>query len=206
MQAIVEPVVATPTTDETTARQVASQYIHTTLGAAYRLEPGFLRAHPLSSAWRFLVLNQEFNAVAGYVDVDAETGKIISLPDEQLQDLRERALVQAAKGRKTLARDAQGRVLPFLAKARVNGYLSACVAWFASANGQPALVNGNPPVWRVTTTLRLPEQDKVIELGVIDVNAHTGDVIPLTEQQIQHMQRCAEDAAGSFPHSTTATG
>lgn len=204
MQTIVEPIVATPTTNETTARQVANRYLRAKLGLGYRLEPGFLRAHPPSSAWRFLVFNQEFNAVAGYVDVDTETGQIIPLADEQLQDIRERAMVQAAKSRQTLARDAQERILPFLAKVRVNSYLSAWVALFASADGQPALVDGNPPVWRVTTTLRLPEQDKVIELGVIDVNAHTGDVIPLTEQQIQHMQRCADDAAGSLPHSTTA--
>jgi hypothetical protein len=130
--------------DEATARYAASEFIHVALGSAYALEQGFLRNHPSHTAWRFLVLHREYDAVAGYVDVDAETSEVIPLDDEQLQDLRERALVVATKSHNIIARDEDGYILPFLAKIQVNGYLSSDVAFFASAKGQPVFVDGNP--------------------------------------------------------------
>ena len=206
MQTTVEPTAITSTTDEAAARHAANQYVHANLGVMYGLEQGFFCVRPPRPAWRFLVRNHEYDALAGYIDVDAVTGKVILLDDEQLQDLRERAVVIAAKSRKTIARDENGYILPFLAKTRINGYLSNDVAFFASASGQPALIDGNPPVWRVTTVLRLGEHGQAVPLGVVDVNALTGEVVPLTEQQILNMQRCAEDAAASFQRSATAAG
>jgi hypothetical protein len=206
MRMTVEPTIVAPTTDEVTARREASAYIHPKLGAAYQIEPGFFCDRAPRPAWRFLILHREHNAVAGHVDVDAATGKVIPLDDEQMQDMHERAAVIGAKSRKTLARDEKGYVLPFLAKVRVNGYLACHVAFFARAKGQPTFVNGNSPVWRVATALRLDEPDTMVELGVVDVDARTGDVIPLTVQQIQNMQRCAADVAATLQRSATPAG
>jgi hypothetical protein len=202
----IEPAVMTRATDEVMARQAASEYLHTNLGAQYRLEQGFYADRPPRPVWRFLVINDEYKAVTGYVDVDAETGKVIPLDAEQRQEVRERAVVIAAKHQKALPRDEQGYILPFLAKTRVNGYLANAVVFLAGAYGQPAFVDGDPPVWRVAAALRLHEHGKVIDLGVIHVNARTGEVIPLTDQQIQHMQRCAADVAATLQCSATAAG
>lgn len=202
----IETTVMEPTTDEAAARSIASEYIHAKLGIVYGLEQGFFCDGSARPVWRFLVLNQEHDAVAGYIDVDLETGQVIPLTSEQFQDLRERAVVTAAKNRKTVARNQDGYILPFLAKVRVNGYLSNSVAFFASAKGQPVFVDGNPPVWRVNTVLQLLEQGKVVDLGIVDVDARTGDIIPLAEQQIQNLQRCTEDVAASLQRSATTAG
>jgi hypothetical protein len=206
MQMMVEPTVSTPIVDEAAARCAANEYIHANLGTAYWVEQGFFRNLPPRTVWRYLVIHHEYDAVAGYIDVDAETGKIIPLDDEQLQDLHERAVVIEAKSRKTIARTEHGYILPFLAKTRVNGYLSRHIAFFASASGQPTFVASNPPVWRVTTALRLSDHDQVIELGVVEVNALTGEVIPLPEHQLQTMQNHAQDVAATLECSATAAG
>src|SRR6476659_8940215 len=150
IQIAIEPTVSRPVVSEATARHTAHQYIRSQLGPQYHLNPGSFAEHSLRSTWRFLIIDDEHNGVTGYLDIDAKTGEVILLDDEQLQDMRERAIVLAAKKRKEVARGLDGYILPFLAKIRVNGYLSSHVAFFASANGRPTLLPGDPPLWRVT--------------------------------------------------------
>jgi hypothetical protein len=201
-----EPTRVAPCLDEATARCVASEYIQVTLGPVYRLEQGFYSQRPSCLAWRFLVIQAVSDAVTGYIDVDTVTGQVIPLADEQLQDMRERALVIAAQNRQALARDERGYILPFVAKSKVNGYLTQDVAFFASAHGQPTWLDGQPPVWRVATRVRLSEQGSSVDFGAVDVDALTGEVIRLTDQQIQNLQRSATDVAAHRPASATATG
>jgi hypothetical protein len=56
------------------------------------------------------------------------------------------------------------------------------------------------------TALQLSEDDHVLNADVVDVNALTGEVIPLTDQQIQAMQRRAQDVAANLQRSATAAG
>src|SRR5216117_3989603 len=108
IQVVIEPTVSTPVVNEAAARHTAHQYIYTQLGPQYHLNPGSFAEHSLRSTWRFLIIDDEHNGAIGYLDIDAKTGEVIPLDDEQLQDMRERAIVIAAKKRKEVARGAGG--------------------------------------------------------------------------------------------------
>jgi hypothetical protein len=187
--------------DQTTAEQVATQYIAKVLGEAY----GIYACRRLPDYWWMqLGCQQPAQArplVVGSLRVNPQTGQVFPLTTNEIQDIHERTQVLAAYRRQEVARDADGLILPYQAKIRVNGYLSKYVAFFAGAEGRPQWIAGNPPLWRVVTVLRLREQGTVCELGVIDVNAQTGEVMSLPTEQLQTMQRRAHHAAKSSERS-----
>lgn len=91
---------------------------------------------------------------------------------------------------------------PSTAKRTANGYLSMDVAMAIVAD-DPILVWGERPLWRMTTSLLLPDWGRVAQVGVIDVDAMTGEVIPLGEQQIKTMQDRANELASRLALETT---
>lgn len=93
-------------------------------------------------------------------------------------------------------------VSPKEAKRNANGYLSMDVAMAIVAD-EPILIWGERPVWRMTTSLLLDEWGRVAQVGAIDVDAMTGDVIPLTPNQIQKMQDKANELASRLTLETT---
>ena len=105
-----------------------------------------------------------------------------------------------------MARDEHGYILPTQAKVKVTGYVAEQIAFFATAEGQPQWIAGTPPVWRVATMLRLRGQGNVCDLGFVDVNALTGDVVPLSEKEIILRQKRAHHAAEANTRSAAATG
>ena len=204
MQITMKELTTTVGVDQTIAEQVAAQYIAQTLGEDY----GIYAIKRLPDYW-WIQLCRQLPAparplVVGKIRVDAQTGKVFPLTDDEIQEIQERTEVMAAYRRQEVARDEQGFILPYQAKIRVNGYLSKYVAFFASAEGRPQWIAGSPPLWRVAAMLCVGDPGKVCELGVIDVNAQTGEIIPLTNQQIQTIQRRAHDVAKSGAHSSAA--
>lgn len=89
-------------------------------------------------------------------------------------------------------------ISPEHVRRRVNGYLSREVALFAVAD-KPALVLGDHALWRVPVQLELRGLGAVGVIGSIDVDAVTGEVIPLTARQIQTMQERARNVAQHSP-------
>lgn len=82
-------------------------------------------------------------------------------------------------------------VAPDVARRRANGYLGMHVA-MSIQTGEPALILGNPPVWRMPANLHLPGFGFVATVGVIEVDALTGKVLPLSFEQITTMQDRAD--------------
>ena len=95
-------------------------------------------------------------------------------------------------------------VSPKEAKRNANGYLSMDVAMSIVAD-EPILIWSERPVWRMTTSLLLREWGRVAQVGAIDVDAMTGDVLPLTSNQIQTMQDRANELASRLTLETTPT-
>lgn len=95
-------------------------------------------------------------------------------------------------------------VSPKEAKRNANGYLSMDVAMSIVAD-EPILIWSERPVWRMTTSLLLREWGRVAQVGAIDVDAMTGDVLPLTANQIQTMQDRANELASRLTLETTPT-
>lgn len=86
------------------------------------------------------------------------------------------------------------KVSPASARRKANGYLTCEVA-MALRPGDPALVCGARPMWRMPILLQLPHWGPVATLGSVDVDALTRDVIPLTPEQITSIQAQAHAIA-----------
>jgi hypothetical protein len=81
-----------------------------------------------------------------------------------------------------------------MARRRASGYLAKEVALFLTA-GEPTLVLGEPPCWKIPAVFRLRGVWELASVGVIDVDARTGQVIPLTEETLKSMRTRANDIA-----------
>jgi hypothetical protein len=96
-------------------------------------------------------------------------------------------------------------VSPAVARRRAAGFLGGHVTMMVLA-GEPTLVLGEQPVWRVPACLHLPGLGEVTTVGTVDVDALTGKVIPPSPDQISTMQRRANDIATRFTSPTTPAG
>ena len=96
-------------------------------------------------------------------------------------------------------------VSPDLARRRAKSYLSREVA-LAFRPGEPVLVWGSRPVWHMTIHLFLRGYGQVAELGIVEVDAINGEVIPLAPARISAMQGQADAIARHLTPSTDATG
>ena len=91
------------------------------------------------------------------------------------------------------------------ARRKTNGYLSLNAAMSFSATDS-VFVPGEPPIWQMTIRFRLPSLGTLATLGIMDVDAWTGEVLPLSQEQIKWMQDRANAIAkslfnNSFPRS-----
>lgn len=93
---------------------------------------------------------------------------------------------------------------PEVARRRVNGYLGLEVALFMTGD-EPMLILGERPIWRVPTSLRLRGFGKVAAVGAVDVDAVTGQVLPLSEDQINKMRAYANVIATHLTSPTDST-
>ena len=95
---------------------------------------------------------------------------------------------------KTPSLEGKIEVSPDAARRRANGYLARYVA-LAMEAGEPALVWGQRPVWRMPVHLTLRGWGQIAKLGEIDVDARTREVLPLSPTQIIEMQDRADAIA-----------
>jgi hypothetical protein len=100
--------------------------------------------------------------------------------------------------------DLQIPVSPETARRRANGYLGLNVGILLGAD-EPVLVLSQPPVWRLKVNLHLPHMGKVGQVGIIEVNALTGQVVPITVAQNQSIQEAARDLATRYTPETAPT-
>ena len=169
--------------DKTTIIHSANLYLREMLGNQYQA----VQPVQAKSAWQCLIqfcsTDPGKKVIAGQIEIDARTGCVIPLAPATLYEVQQRVAVHYAKERGQVARDDNGYILPYLARIKVNGYLTDTITMFASAEGDPLWVGGDKPQWRVKTVLRLRGQGTVRHLGYIDVNAVTGDAIPAWQER-----------------------
>jgi hypothetical protein len=191
--------------DEKAVTKVAAQYIVATFGATY----GIHSVYPTGETWwvriHCLHPNLDGPVVVGSVRADALTGHVVPLTASEINDIQERATILAAHRQQELARDNRGNILPSQAKLKATGYVAEHIAHFATAQGQPQWVEGSPSVWRVATALWLRGQGSVCDLGSVDVNALTGEVLPLSKEEITTRQKRARHAVEAVARSAAAT-
>ncbi|MBI3960213.1 MAG: hypothetical protein HY328_15480 [Chloroflexi bacterium] len=85
-------------------------------------------------------------------------------------------------------------VSPHSARQKANGYLGRYVAMSIQAD-EPILVWRKHPVWRMQFGLSLRGLGRVATLGTVEVDAQTREVIPLSVDEITHVQERANALA-----------
>ena len=192
MIASVELPMTTAVVDEVEARRNADIYLTNKLGLTYGTGHGYLR----DGCWCFMVTcrdhEQNHPLVVGVISVNATTGQVNQLTGEQMRNLQEASAVQAAQARGELARDEQGYVLRYHARIKASVWISDHTDLKVGASGG-ALLPLDPPIWRFSIDLNLADEH-LEPLGVIDVDADTGQVVPLTTKQLQLIRECVRAA------------
>jgi hypothetical protein len=192
--------------DEASVTHAAAQYIDATLGAQFSI----YALHATKGVWWVQIQCQPTvtarPVVVGSLNVDAQSGEVMALTPTEVSDIQARIHLLAAHRRQELARDEHGIILPTQAKVKATGYAAEQIAFFAAAEGEPQWVDGTPPRWRVEIALHLRGRGIVCDLGSIDVNALTGEVLPLSAQELLLRQKRAHDAAETTTRSAATTG
>jgi len=180
------------------AQQVATEYVVSHIDPTFAVVSGFLAARERSQ-WRFIICSP--HGPLGYLRVDAETGTVKALTADELRIVQERALIAEAESRGELPVAGQGYVPAEYARRRANGYLTDQLSLHYSAT-EGALVPLNRPVWRFAIRFRLPRLSSPEILGALDVDAQTGEPIPLTTHQLHHIQYRTHALIRSQPLAT----
>lgn len=187
--------------DQATLLLNANRYLCETLGKQYQAVQPIQTKAGWQCLIQFSTATPRKTIIAGQLLLDAKSGCALPLSTAALQEVQARVAVRLAKDKGELAKDEAGFILPYLAKIRVNGYLTDMVTMFAAAEGEPIWLAGHEPCWRVPFALQIRGHGGVTHLGYIDVNAVTGVVIPLTEAQTLSIQKRADYVAASLPRS-----
>lgn len=171
---------------EQAAQKVAANYVETLLGKAYAVVSGacYYSAPHERSLWRFFVRGKE--GPVGIIYVNPETGRVLPWTTDEKQIIHEKAAILRTQKTGDLPCDEKGHVLREYARRQATVYLSAQVGLQAVATN-PLFLPLTPPVWQCSIELGLPEHGTIGIFGTIDVDAHTGEVVPLSDNQIQQI-------------------
>lgn len=95
-------------------------------------------------------------------------------------------------------------VSPDMARRRANGYFNREVALFLIA-GEPDLILGEQVMWRVPAILRLRGLGEITAVGSMNIDALSGEPIPLSPEQIDTIRKRANDFANRLAPPANAT-
>jgi hypothetical protein len=203
MQATLEvPMDGTPAVSQGEAQRTANAYVTARFDPAFETVSGeYYESQRLGRAvWRFII--RCAHGPLDSIQVDGQTGEVIPLSDDQVRIVRERAVIAEAKTRGELPVDEHGYVLSEYARRKANGYLSMDISLFCSAS-DGVLIPLVRPVWQFAIRFGMPRFGELGLLGTLDVDAQTGEPIPLTNKQIKQM-RARADAIVEFRTQTAA--
>lgn len=191
-----------PVVNQGIARQTASDYVATMIDPLFTLvESGQYYHKPLMrTVWQFIIRCADGPLHPIYVDL--QNGEVIPLSPPDIQMVREKAAILAAEKQHQLPVDQQGYVLAEYARRKANSYLGREVSLFYSVtNG--VFIPLVRPIWQFMIQVQLPRLGTLGMMGAIDVDAQTGEVMPLTRKQIKQIRERA-DALVQFHTQTPA--
>ena len=191
-----------PTVSQATAHQTAAAYVRANVDPTFQVATGTRYQHKAlgREVWQFIIC-----CAHGPLDglyVDAQTGVVMPLTHDEILVRRERARMAEARSRGVLPVDARGYVLAEYARRKANGYLSMEVSLFCYAT-DGVLIPLVRPLWQFAIRFGLPRLGELGLLGMLDLDAQTGDPLPLSTEQIERM-RVRADALVEFQTQPTA--
>jgi hypothetical protein len=196
------PTTSPATVSEADAQRVASQWVAASIDPIFAVVSGarVQRPSPGREVWQFVIRCEHGPLDA--IEVDAQTGEVLPLPDDMIRVIREKAAIYAARKRGIVPVNEHGYVLGEYARRQGDSYLSMEVSLFYSAT-EGVFVPLACPLWQFLIQVRLPRLGVLGKLGTLDVDARTGEVIPLTHKQIKQIRERA-DALVEFRTQTAA--
>ncbi|MEZ4727564.1 MAG: hypothetical protein R3E79_10570 [Caldilineaceae bacterium] len=191
-----------PIVTEADAHRIADHYVTTAIDPTFAVVNGTRYYHKSlgREIWQFII--QSNQAPLDALWVDAQTSDVVPLTEEQVRMVRERAAIAEAKAEGLLPINEHGYVLAEYARRKLNGYLSREVSLFCSAT-EGVFIPLARPIWQFAIRFGLPKRGELGILGTVDIDARTGEVIPLTNQQIKRM-RVRANAIVEFQTQTAA--
>jgi len=204
MQTTLDRPTSPPTISEADALRAASTYVAVNLDPTFEVVDGAqYYSKPLGRAiWQFIIRCAQgpLDAIA----IDAHTGIVIPLTHDEIRVRRERAVIAAAQIQGLLPVDEHGYVVAEYARRKADGYLGMDVSLFCTATDGVLIPLGRP-IWQFAIRFGLPRLGELGILGTLDVDAQTGEPIPLTHKQIKRM-RARADAIVKFQTQTATAG
>jgi hypothetical protein len=190
------------TISQADAQRAAAAYVADHVDPAFEVVDGTrFHSRPLGrEIWQFMI--RCAHAPLDAIDVDVQTGAVIPLTPEAIRAVREKAAIAEARQRGGLPVDRHGYVLAEYARRQADSYLGTEVSLFYSAT-EGTFVPLARPLWQFLIRVRLPRLGTLGLLGTLDVDAQTGEVIPLTNKQIKRIRERA-DALVEFRTQATA--
>ncbi len=190
MQMVLDrPIVTVPTMSEDDAHYVACRYVEREIDATFDVvsDTHSNRQMGERALWRFFVCCRDGPLHA--IQVDAQRGEVIPFSQAQIRLLREKAAIFAARKAGVLPLDGHGYVLGEYARRRADRYLGDEIGMYFGA-ADPVFAAGEPPYWQVTIFFKRYELGP-FTLGVMDVDATTGEPISLTKTQLKRIRERA---------------
>jgi hypothetical protein len=186
MQAILDVPTSTTTVGEADAHRAARDYVASHIDPTFSVvsDKQYHRQPIKRAAWRFFICCE--HGPLSVIEVDTQTSKIIPLTDDEIRVMREKAVILAAQQQGVLPTDVQGYVLGEYARRQADMYLGDHIAMFFNA-ADPVFVRDDPPRWQVTIVFKRYHRGP-FTLGVMDVNAQTGEPFPLTKSQLKRLR------------------
>ena len=190
MQSVLDrPTTNTPGVSVADAQWVASQWVTATIDPSFAVVRGTWLPRPARGreVWQF-VIRCAYGPLDA-IEVDAQTGEVIPLSEDKIRVIREKAAIYAARKQGVLPVDADGHVLGEYARRRAEQHLGDQIGMFFNAS-DPVFVPGDRPRWQVTVVFKRYHRGP-FTLGIMDVDATTGEPIPLAKL---HLKRIRERA------------
>jgi hypothetical protein len=190
MKAILDvPTTSMPTMSQADAHRIASQWVATAIDPTFAVVSGARLHHPASDreVWQFVIRCEDGPLDA--IEVDTQRGAVIPLPEDKIHVIREKAAIYAARKQGVLPVDAHGYVLGEYARRRAERYLGEQIGMFFNA-ADPMFVPGDAPRWQVTVVFKRYYRGP-FTLGIMDVDAPTGEPIPLSKLQLKRIRERA---------------
>ncbi|MFN8494436.1 MAG: hypothetical protein U0350_42945 [Caldilineaceae bacterium] len=186
MQTVTLETKAAPPITEQFAQQIAARYVAEEIDATFAVVSGaYYESKPDGrKLWRFFVRHAA--GPLGIVLVDPDTKAVLPLTDNEIAVMREKAAILIAHQRGLPAFGADGYVLGEYARRQANHYLSTYVGLQAIATSA-LFVPLERPVWQFLIEVHLPTRGAIGVFGLLDVDARSGEVIPLSDEQIQQI-------------------
>lgn len=187
MQMVLERTMQTlPMVSEDEALGAVRRYVNLELDPSFRVtgDNHANRQATERGRWRFFVCCEDGPLHA--IEVDGQRGTVIPFDVSEVRVLREKAAILAARKVGVLPLDERGYVLGEYARRQASRYLGEQIGMFFSAV-DPVLAAGTPVCWQVTIIFKRYSLGP-FTLGVMDVDAKTGEPIPLTKTQLKRIR------------------